>query len=102
MLGRLRGVERSGRCLYLDTRAVSVSLGRFLFCRHGAARIRQHEYGHSVQSRILGPLYLPVVGLPSVVRNLYGRLYRRRTGHPWLRYYDGFPERWADRLGGLR
>jgi hypothetical protein len=26
-----------------------------------------HEYGHTLQSKILGPLYLPVIGIPSLV-----------------------------------
>jgi RHS repeat-associated protein len=27
----------------------------------------QHEYGHNIQSRILGPLYLPFIALPSIL-----------------------------------
>jgi hypothetical protein len=23
------------------------------------------------------------------------------TGRPWTRYYEGYPENWADRLGGV-
>ena len=60
-----------------------------------------HEYGHSVQSRWLGPLYLPVVGLPSSMRVLYAMGHRWLTGRRWSGYYDGFPERWADQLGGV-
>ena len=30
-----------------------------------------HEYGHAVQSRRLGPAYLPLVGVPSVMRVAY-------------------------------
>jgi hypothetical protein len=26
-----------------------------------------HEYGHTLQSKILGPLYLPVIGIPSFI-----------------------------------
>jgi len=90
--------------LICPTRSLGVSLGYFVFCplRGGPAartRIRAHELGHAVQSRLLGPAYLPVVGLPSFVRATYARVYRRVKGRPWRRYYDGFPERWADRLG---
>ena len=60
-----------------------------------------HEYGHSVQSRWLGPLYLPVVGVPSIMRVGYAVAYRTITGRRWSGYYDGFPERWADQLGGV-
>jgi hypothetical protein len=57
-----------------------------------------HEWGHSKQSLILGPLYLIVVGLPSIVMNILSRL--------WIidptRYYERWPESWADRLGGVK
>ena len=46
-------------------------------------------------------LYLPVVGLPSISRAGYALVYREVTGRQWTRYYEGFPERWADRLGGV-
>lgn len=32
-----------------------------------AERLHRHEFGHSIQSLILGPFYLPCVGLPSLV-----------------------------------
>lgn len=99
---RRRILERrreAGR-LFLRTRTTGVSLGWFVFwCTDES--IRLHEYGHTFQSRMLGPLYLPIVGLPSMLRALYARLYRRRTGRWWPRYFDGYPERWADRLGGV-
>lgn len=64
----------------------------------------KHECGHRVQSRILGPLYLLVVGVPSLARNVYDRLVLSKTMTVFERqlwYYSGFPERWADRLGGV-
>lgn len=91
--------REAGR-LFLRTRSTGVSLGWFVFwCTDES--IRRHEYGHTIQSRLLGPLYLPLVGLPSVLRALYARAYRRRTGRWWPRYFDGYPENWADRLGGV-
>jgi hypothetical protein len=63
-----------------------------------------HEFGHCRQSLYLGPLYLLVVGIPSVVRNLWARVLVRRGMPPYqvgLWYYGGYPERWADRLGGV-
>ena len=62
-------------------------------------RILRHEYGHSIQSLILGPLYLFVVGLPSI---LWCRV--PALGKSWRSgrrsYYSFFTERSADRLGG--
>ena len=53
----------------------AVSLGFFIFWSDtGSERFRLdvgnklHEYGHSVQSRMFGPFYLLVVGIPSVVQ----------------------------------
>ena len=62
---------------------------------------KRHEYGHALQSRMLGPLYLAVVGAPSVLRVAYASLQYVVTRRPWDGYYDGFPESWADRLGGV-
>ena len=56
-----------------------------------------HEHGHAIQSRMLGPLYLPVVGLPSLANNIRARNDRRVA----KTYYKRYPEAWADRLGGV-
>lgn len=88
---------------------VGVSLGWFVFWTLGResgsfalpAYNREHEFGHSIQSRLLGPLYLPVVGVPSALRALYARRYRKKRKSAWTRYYLGFPENWADTLGNV-
>ncbi len=78
-------------------RGGGVSLGLFFFCEEGERLVR-HEYGHTIQSLLLGPFYLLLVGLPSLVWcNLpYFRRYRKRTGTPYSALYC---EGWADRLG---
>lgn len=44
----------------------SMSMGMFLFLGDTQdPRVAVHEFGHSVQSAILGPLFLPLIGLPS-------------------------------------
>lgn len=63
----------------------------------------RHEYGHQRQSLLLGWLYLPLVGLPSICRNIWDRLFHRgwnATRRNWW-YYNGYPEKWADKLGGI-
>lgn len=62
-----------------------------------------HEWGHCRQSRMLGWLYLPVVGLVSAARNIYDRIaHKRWLWHERVRwYYGGWPESWADSLGGV-
>lgn len=57
-----------------------------------------HELGHQKQSRILGWLYLFIVGIPSITRNIYARLKNKNSD--W--YYSGYPENWADKLGGVK
>lgn len=65
------------------------------------AKIVNHEAGHTLQSRMLGPLYLIAVGLPSMLlNNVWDRLLHRRWS--WNRrnewYYSRYPEKWADDL----
>ena len=57
-----------------------------------------HEYGHTIQSLVLGPLYLVIIGLPSVVWMNVPALsrWRARTG---TSYYAFYTERWANTLG---
>ena len=80
-----------------------ISLGMFIFTPVSGddwdGAMVWHEYGHTFQSLLLGPLYLPVIGLPSLVWCGCFRKYRRRKGVP---YSDFYTERWADRLGERR
>lgn len=107
--GRVRATERAKDRLFVEVSGFAVSLGWFVFWSgetttrwfHIDAAVRDHEYGHTFQSRWLGPLYLPIVGVPSVLRNVYAFAYREVAGVRWQGYFDGFPERWADRLGGV-
>lgn len=102
-----RSFERNR--MFIKVRSGAVSLGLFVFWSDAGsehfrldARNKEHEYGHSIQSRMLGPLYLIVVGIPSVSRVVYARRYYARHGARWAGYYNGFPENWADRLGTVR
>lgn len=72
-----------------------ISLGRYIIVSQFAGKkMVKHEYGHCLQSRRLGWLYLIVIGLPSI---LHAGLCRCRRHS----YYDFFTERWADKLGGV-
>lgn len=77
----------------------SVSLGLFIFLsREKGDKILAHEYGHTVQSLILGPLYLLVIGLPSVLwagLPMFKKIRKnRQIPYHWL-----YTERWANHLG---
>ena len=87
-----------------------ISFGDYIildyYCYCGKACSRQavaHEYGHSRQSLILGWLYLPLVGLPSICINIWDRLFHKKwtsdQREKW--YYSRYPENWADKLGGV-
>ena len=58
----------------------------------------QHEYGHTVQSKMLGPLYLFVIGLPSLIWAGCFDKYREKNN---ISYYEFYTEKWADKLGGV-
>ncbi|MDR1805718.1 MAG: hypothetical protein LBQ80_02970 [Clostridium sp.] len=83
-----------------------VSLGMFIFLNPTPAHHNQdwvydahiHEYGHTIQTMILGWLFLPVIGLPSFVWcNLKPIIkWRAKTGHS---YYWLYTEGWANHLG---
>ena len=72
--------------------------------RAGAERraaLAAHEYGHTLQSLLLGPLYLLTIGVISFTWANAPRFKRMRRERG-LPYSHCIVERWADRLGGIR
>ena len=64
-------------------RDTGLSLGKFIFVpRHTGETterfLLEHEYGHTLQSLILGPLYLFLVGAPSLLWNRLPHFKRKR------------------------
>ena len=89
----------------------AVSLGEYriadkIYKNHAVSfrKMKQHEYGHTLQSRRFGWLYFIIVGLPSLVRNIYDRIAHKNWTNEertkW--YYGSWPENNADKLGGVR
>lgn len=80
-----------------------VSLGMFIFVPGGLrpereAALLSHEYGHTFQSALLGPLYLLLVGVPSFLwANLPRNERKRAVRH--IPYEAHYPENWAEALG---
>ena len=74
----------------------AVSLGRYIFVddyyKHKTIR---HEYGHSIQSRYLGWLYLPIIGLPSII---WACIYKYTNKD----YYWFYTEKWPDKLANIK
>lgn len=82
-----------------------VSLGDYIILDTGYLRVLpwnmntvRHEKGHSKQSKILGPLYLIVIGIPSLVGNILFKIFK----WPAENYYKQPWEAWADKLGGVK
>lgn len=92
----------------------SVSLGMFVFVTDEpyfyenlkkeytkeelSKRLLVHEYGHTIQSLILGPLYLIVMGIPSTLWGFLPSCYNKRKNEN-VSYFSFFTERWANCLG---
>ena len=92
----------------------SVSLGMFVFVtgepyfyeklkeeysmKELSARLLVHEYGHTIQSLILGPLYLIIIGIPSTLWGFLPSLNRKRKEEQ-ISYFAFFTEKWANALG---
>lgn len=82
-----------------------VALGNYIIFggAGGSVDSLKHEQGHQKQSVYLGPLYLIVIGLPSVAGNIYDRIAHRKwdfqSRYYW--YYKLPWEAWADKLGGV-
>ena len=77
----------------------SMSLGKYIFMyRPSDIKTLKHEYGHSVQSKYLGWLYLIVIGLFSAIWCNCFEWYRKKSGKS---YYWFYTESWANKLGGV-
>ena len=88
----------SSMLYFIDGFPGGISLGRYILVSGRGftdSKVWYHERGHSIQSMILGPLYLFVVGLPSL-------LWAACWNSGWkVSYYWFYTERWADKLGGV-
>lgn len=92
----------------------SVSLGMFVFItaepffydklkdeytmEELSSRLLVHEYGHTIQSILLGPLYLIIIGIPSTLWGFLPYCAKLRKERQ-LSYFSFFTESWANALG---
>lgn len=85
---------------YAKTFPGGITLGEYIIVGTKRELIVRHEFGHVKQSRILGPLYLPVIGLPSVIHSGINGIINccKKSIHG---YYHFYTEKWANKLGGL-
>ena len=87
--------------VYVGANRGGVTLGDRIFisrCYHGEYlnMVIAHESGHVKQSLYLGPLYLIVIEIPSILW-----AWSHRWIAPKKSYYWFYTEAWANKLGGL-
>ena len=84
----------------------SLGMGMFIFVSvskkspDAIRKVALHEYGHTLQSIILGPLYLIVIGLPSLLWCSLPCFANYRRKHN-ISYYRFYTEHWANRLAKI-
>ena len=104
MLLVLRGETRhrlgSIRFYFLRTFPGGVTLGEYIIVGTKQDLTVRHEFGHVVQSRMLGPLYLPVIGLLSLLHAAFSGVLNCCDRHS-EGYYHFYTEKWADRLAAI-
>ncbi|MBQ7689496.1 MAG: hypothetical protein IJT27_09800 [Clostridia bacterium] len=86
---------------YVPWKQGGVSVGLFIFIADNRTEgwtnnTRIHEYGHTIQCLLLGPLYWVAVALPSAVWCNFFEGYRKKHD---VSYYKLYCESWANRWG---
>lgn len=81
-----------------------ISLGNYVILSYSyrnkniSKKVWDHEWGHTRDSRMFGPLYLLVIGLPSII---WAWMYGSVIPYTKNGYYKFYTEKRADRLGGV-
>ena len=102
----------NGNMLYIASNmSGGISLGRYSIIDSKYTRscktdediknldVSKHEaLGHGTQSRYLGPLYLLVIGLPSII---WAWMYGTIIPYTKNGYYVFYTEKWADKLAKI-
>ncbi|MCR5207971.1 MAG: hypothetical protein K6C14_05775 [Eubacterium sp.] len=87
---------------YLPWKFGGLTLGLFIFMKENhpneswTYNTRIHEYGHTWQCLLLGPLYWVVIGIPSALWCHLFEGYRKKNN---VSYYVFYPEKWANYNG---
>lgn len=91
--------------LFADKMKGSISLGNYIimgyyhtyYINWEQNESINHEWGHTRQSRMLGPFYLPLIGYQSITHACFhdSLCHGKDYHHFWT-------EKWADKLGGVK
>lgn len=91
----------NGASIFLKSGRGSVTLGKYVFIYSEDRELQEtiiHELGHVKQSKILGPLYLLVIGIPSIVHCWYNDFVDCCWKDGRYHYEHFFTESWAEKL----
>lgn len=98
---RKRGIYHGAILTYWGN-SFSTGLGMFIFFGHEGSKdadeVLVHEYGHTLQSALLGPLFLPVIGIPSTVW-AFTPIFEKWRKEGRYKYCQFYPEAWANSWG---
>jgi len=99
ILGRVDNVEFHKMSMVVDytnnnqTGRQGITLGPYIntmnFYRDNWTNGRDHEYGHTLQSRVMGPFYTLKSGLPSIITSSFVE-YHEKT------WYEVWASKWGD------
>lgn len=79
--------KEKGICIVEMSYQGGLTLGCFIFVSKECYHLLPHEYGHVRQGWVTGPLYLLIIGIPSLI---WCMIYKM-TGKPYDWFYT---ERW--------
>lgn len=76
----------------------AVTLGNYVFVGLNSEyrKTVKHELGHTIQSKILGPLYLIIIGIPSIIWAAVHKKIAPNKSYDWF-----YTESTANKLGNL-
>ncbi len=98
-LGKLRLISYRKFCFAFEGSKMmgGISLGNFAFLSEWSAKkpesVAHEQLGHTVDSKIMGPLYLFIIGIPSILHAAFHK------NCPC--YYHFFTEKRANKFAGL-
>ena len=87
--------------VYLMKAGGGVTLGKYIFISQtyqDQSKVIKHECGHVKQSKMLGPLYLIIIGIPSLLHCWYNDFVDCCWKDGKYHYEHFYTEKWADKL----
>lgn len=78
----------------------AIALSKYIFVANNfhTTDIVKHEYGHRIQSQLLGVLFVPIIGFPSLIWASCFKRYRKKHHKSYFWFYT---EAWANKLAGI-